>query len=220
MAIHGWGTPLWSSEIVAEFGDPNPGGVKWLSNFYRGGSYVPDTPNNANISTAGYIAHSMFYGAEKLIPSKLVVGFNANIDIGNLLTVVTYWKTGQIFAWWGGYSYAIPASGGTVYLPPNSAVYAGPTNHYFPITNIESYPYKFIHIFNGSPYYSLGGGSSGRIRIYVNDLYPSSANGWITNLTFEDVPSGHGSVGINISMIVSIGPIYDEYGNLISVVTN
>lgn len=80
MTIHAWGSPLWTSEIAAEFGDPG-GRPLWLTNYYRGGGRVPNVAQNNAISQSGYIAHSMFYGAQNFPPagqllSTFCSGFN------------------------------------------------------------------------------------------------------------------------------------------------
>lgn len=50
------------NQIRGEFGGT---GQLRLSQFYRGGGRVPNSPKNYSISTGGRIAHSMFYGASK-----------------------------------------------------------------------------------------------------------------------------------------------------------
>lgn len=57
MALPGSGD-IRLSDLIAEFG----GGTK-LSDFYRGGAYVPDTPTNAGVPASGDISLSDFYGA-------------------------------------------------------------------------------------------------------------------------------------------------------------
>jgi hypothetical protein len=54
--------PLSSTEIAAEFGAPKPFS---LSQFYRGGKYVPNSPANQKIPTGGSVSFSQFYGAQK-----------------------------------------------------------------------------------------------------------------------------------------------------------
>jgi hypothetical protein len=48
------------SQLIAEFG----GGTK-LTDFYRGGAWVPNTAANANVPTSGQISMTQFYGASK-----------------------------------------------------------------------------------------------------------------------------------------------------------
>lgn len=62
MTIKGAGTPLWMSEIAAEFGGSQP---YYLSQFYRNGGRV--TANNTGIPTAGAIGMGSFYGTAKAV---------------------------------------------------------------------------------------------------------------------------------------------------------
>ncbi len=56
--------------VRAEFG----GGVPArLSNYYRGGGRVPDTPANAGVPTSGPISLSDFYGATAYTPPTISV---------------------------------------------------------------------------------------------------------------------------------------------------
>ena len=52
--------PISLQDIHAEFGGPTP---IVLSNYYRGGSYVPNTPPNDSVPTSGTIKLTDFYGA-------------------------------------------------------------------------------------------------------------------------------------------------------------
>lgn len=59
--------PISLSMIQAEFGGPIPAR---LSDYYRGGLYVPDTPENASVPTSGPISMSNFYGASAAPPNN------------------------------------------------------------------------------------------------------------------------------------------------------
>lgn len=61
MALPGSGR-MTSDMIRGEFGGGSP---MRISGYYRGKGRVPNTSANSRISTAGRIAHSMFYGARK-----------------------------------------------------------------------------------------------------------------------------------------------------------
>ena len=61
MAIPSSGV-LTLSQIQTEFGGSNPID---LSEYYRGGSYVPNSTNNTSIPTSGAISISNFYNAQK-----------------------------------------------------------------------------------------------------------------------------------------------------------
>lgn len=54
------------SQIIAEFG----GGTK-LTDFYKGGLYVPNTAQNAAVPTSGEIKNTDFYGAAATPPVTL-----------------------------------------------------------------------------------------------------------------------------------------------------
>lgn len=68
------------SEIAAEFGDSKP---HKLSEFYRGGSLVPDASANSAIATSGAITFNAFYGAVNEI-IKTVTATTTNIDAATL----------------------------------------------------------------------------------------------------------------------------------------
>lgn len=51
--------------------------TRGLSDFYRGGAFVPDTPANAGVPTAGQIQLSDFYGADATPPSSGAVPLSA-----------------------------------------------------------------------------------------------------------------------------------------------
>lgn len=64
------------SEIAAEFGKSAPYS---LSDFYRGGTYVPDIAANSNVPTSGNIQLTDFYSAETATVVSSVAG-GADID--------------------------------------------------------------------------------------------------------------------------------------------
>ncbi len=63
MALQTSGT-ITASQIRAEF---NQLGQMRLSQFYRGGSLVPNVPINSNVPTSGRIKYSNFYGAQRYV---------------------------------------------------------------------------------------------------------------------------------------------------------
>lgn len=73
------------SDLVAEFVGPTPAA---LSDFYRGGTYVPDTAPNAGIPTSGAIALSDFYG-----------GVNA-VTITDVTVANQFFTESNSNAWW------------------------------------------------------------------------------------------------------------------------
>lgn len=75
--------PISASMIRAEFGGPLP---FHLSNYYRGGTYVHDSPANSHIPTSGQIKFSDFRGAAAgPAPNDLI-----NIFWSNRATLVKY----------------------------------------------------------------------------------------------------------------------------------
>lgn len=60
MAIKSSGSLSITTDIVGEFADTAPHS---LSEFYRGGSKVPDVSGNINVPASGSISMSDFYGA-------------------------------------------------------------------------------------------------------------------------------------------------------------
>ena len=75
MAIPGPGPAISMTTLNTEFG----GGFA-LSSYYRGGSFVPNTPVNAAIPTSGTIALGNFYGSQKNITVSLTATGN-NYDV-------------------------------------------------------------------------------------------------------------------------------------------
>jgi hypothetical protein len=66
-------------DIETEFGGTHPIG---LSEYYRGGGYVPNLPQNSRIPTAGTISNSDFYGSSFRVPIALNISspaYNYNV---------------------------------------------------------------------------------------------------------------------------------------------
>jgi hypothetical protein len=79
MAIPGPGTAISINTIVAEFGGTAPHAI---SEYYRGGGLVPNTPANAAIPTSGTIALGNFYGAvNKAIYTLTIAADTQNYDV-------------------------------------------------------------------------------------------------------------------------------------------
>jgi hypothetical protein len=78
MAIPGPGTAISINTIVAEFGGTAPHSI---SEYYRGGGLVPNTPGNAAIPTSGTIALGNFYGsANRVVYTITISGNTQNYD--------------------------------------------------------------------------------------------------------------------------------------------
>ena len=60
-------------DIVAEFGGSAPDG---LTEYYRGGTYVPDTGANSGVPTSGAISLEDFYGASAV---TIVAAFDQSV---------------------------------------------------------------------------------------------------------------------------------------------
>ena len=83
------GNPLTINEIKAEFGGPNK-----ITNYYRGGGYVPNHDTNSGIPTSGNIRVLNFLSADKAFRCAITSGTSS---ISGLGTVVVYYgyKTGS-----------------------------------------------------------------------------------------------------------------------------
>lgn len=90
MAIKSSGS-LALSEIQTEFGGSNPIG---LSEYYRGGTYVPNISANSNIPTSGQISISNFYSASRryVINATLTVSQTAGFNLWDWI-VANYGST-------------------------------------------------------------------------------------------------------------------------------
>jgi len=79
MPIPGPGTAISMTTIATEFGGTVPHS---LSEYYRGGGLVPNTPGNAAIPTSGQIAIGNFYGSANRNQVALTISANSfNYDV-------------------------------------------------------------------------------------------------------------------------------------------
>jgi len=79
MAIPGPGTAISMTTIATEFGGTVPHS---LSEYYRGGGLVPNSPGNAAIPTSGQIAMGNFYGSANRTAIALTITTNSfNYDV-------------------------------------------------------------------------------------------------------------------------------------------
>ena len=79
MAIPGPGTAISINTIATEFGGTVPHS---LSEYYRGGGLVPNTPGNAAIPTSGQIALGDFYGSANRTQVALTIAADTlNYDV-------------------------------------------------------------------------------------------------------------------------------------------
>jgi hypothetical protein len=76
------------SEIQTEFGGTNPVSI---SEYYRGGSLVPNHPNNTNIPTSGVIKLSNFYNTSyRYIVTITITTSSNDVSLTSLLNPTTY----------------------------------------------------------------------------------------------------------------------------------
>lgn len=75
MPIPGPGTAISMNTIATEFGGTVPHS---LSEYYRGGGLVPNTPTNAAIPTSGAISMGNFYGSSSRTAVALTIAANTN----------------------------------------------------------------------------------------------------------------------------------------------
>ena len=89
MAVKSSGTLGLVSDIVAEFGGSSPYA---LTDYYRGGSLVPDTVANSAVPTSGTIALTDFYGAEATTPTVYTArgGTFVNTDSGSGSEIISF----------------------------------------------------------------------------------------------------------------------------------
>lgn len=74
MAVKSTG-PLSIQEVATEFEDTAPHSI---SEFYRGGSIVPDAASNSSIPTSGQINIGGFYGAQNRVTLNITISSNTN----------------------------------------------------------------------------------------------------------------------------------------------
>lgn len=75
MPIPGPGPSISMTTIATEFGGTVPHS---LSEYYRGGGLVPNTPGNAAIPTSGTISMGNFYGSSNRLAVNLTIAANTN----------------------------------------------------------------------------------------------------------------------------------------------
>ena len=79
MPIPGPGTAISMTTIATEFGGSVPHS---LSEYYRGGGLVPNTPTNSAIPTSGTISMGNFYGSANRVAVNLTIASNTyNYDV-------------------------------------------------------------------------------------------------------------------------------------------
>ena len=79
MTLPAAGNPISINSLVGEYGGS---GSHSLSEYYRGGSFVANHSNNANVPTSGTISLSDFYGQSNTSPAPTV--YNYTLVQGNV----------------------------------------------------------------------------------------------------------------------------------------
>jgi hypothetical protein len=100
MAVTG-SAPISITDLVTEFGGSAPHS---LTEYYRGGSLVPDTAANASVPTSGAISLTQFYGAVYL---KLTLANGSDNWANFVVNGTTYSrgsasKSGTTWTWGNG----------------------------------------------------------------------------------------------------------------------
>ena len=84
--------------LRTEFSGPTPSA---LSNYYRGGAYVPNTPTNASVPTSGVISLSNFYNASSQVGFiGMLVG--GTFNTGSQLNGIGFDSSGNVYSYGGG----------------------------------------------------------------------------------------------------------------------
>jgi len=148
MPIPGPGVPISMTTIATEFGGTVPHS---LSEYYRGGGLVPNTPTNAAIPTSGTIAMGNFYGSANRATVNLTIGADtANYDVWNNTS--------------GNPGYVAGSTDVTVTVNPGVTVSAGGTGSYAMLVPSSFNPGDSVQIVNNGTIIGAGGngGTGGR----------------------------------------------------------
>lgn len=143
MALQGSGA-ITLAQIAAEFGGAAPHS---LSEYYRGGLYVPDIAANVNIPSSGAIGFNMFYGGVQWFVFNAAIASNTtNYNL----------RLAASTAGWNG----ISPLNATVTINAGIYVYASTTGVYgFYVSDGVNYPVgSIINIINNGFILGCGGG--------------------------------------------------------------
>lgn len=140
MAIPGPGTAISMNTIATEFGGTVPHS---LSEYYRGGGLVPNTPGNSAIPTSGQIAMGNFYGsANRTSVALTITGNTYNYDV--------YANRGP--------AYVAGATDLTVTVNPGVTVGSTSTGSYSMLVPSSFSPGDTVTIVNNGLIQGMGGG--------------------------------------------------------------
>lgn len=181
MPIPGPGTAISMTTIATEFGGTVPHS---LSEYYRGGGLVPNTPINSAIPTSGQIAMGNFYGSANRVPITLTIAANSfNYDV--------YTNRGP--------TYNAGISDITVTVNPSVTVGSTSTGTYAMLVPSAFNPGDTVTIVNNGVIQGMGGaggaggalnpsaarngtpGSAGGSAIYVNRPVTITNNGTVAS---------------------------------------
>jgi len=143
MPIPGPGTAISMNTIATEFGGTVPHS---LSEYYRGGGLVPNTPGNSAIPTSGQIAIGNFYGSANRSVVALTIAANSyNYDV--------YANRGP--------TYVAGATDLTVTVNPDVTVGSTSTGAYAMLVPSSFSPGDTVTIVNNGVIQGMGGGGGG-----------------------------------------------------------
>lgn len=142
MAIPGPGVAISMNTIATEFGGTVPHS---LSEYYRGGGLVPNTPTNAAIPTSGQIAMGNFYGSANRTQIALTIS-------GNTYNYDVYANRGP--------TYVAGASDITVTVNPGVTVGSTATPTYAMLVPSAFNPADTVTIINQGTIQGMGGGGA------------------------------------------------------------
>lgn len=171
MAIPGPGTAISMTTIATEFGGTVPHS---LSEYYRGGGLVPNTPNNATIPTSGQIAMGDFYGTANRTAYTLTIGSNTyNYDV--------YTNRGPL--------YVAGASDITVTVNPGVTVGSTSTGTYAMLVPSAFNPGDTVRIVNNGVIQGMGGAGGAGGAAVAPTASPGSPGGTGGNAIYVNRPT-------------------------------
>lgn len=176
MPIPGPGVPISMNTIAGEFGGTVPHS---LSEYYRGGGLVPNTPTNAAIPTSGTISMGSFYGsANRSIVSLFITGNTYNYDVFNNR----------------GPAYVAGATDLTVTVNPGVVVGSTSTGAYAMLVPSSFNPGDTVTIVNNGTIVGTGGNGGS----WVSGANPSTPGSPAGNAIFVNRPTtitNNGTIG-------------------------